>query len=261
MFDGITIQNLLSKHPETLNVYIDGLAASMASVIAMAGDKVVMPENAMMMIHKPWGISGGNAREMRDYADLLDKVEAVLIPAYVSKTGKTSEELAPMLENETWLNGCECVEMGFADELAPAVTMMARLESKRAEEFEDMPQSLKNMIMSPQASTPQGVSAEQQRINGIKDMFASFGGRHQTLPASCIEDASCHVDQAKDNLLAALGKESISTGRNAAKSHIYPHNDNITGDAIRQQLYARLGHEKAERDNSYAMISLFDMAR
>ncbi|WP_214276457.1 ATP-dependent Clp protease proteolytic subunit, partial [Escherichia coli] len=56
--------------------------------VAMAGDRVVMPENAMMMIHKPWGISGGNAGDMRDYADLLDKVETVLVPAYARKTGK-----------------------------------------------------------------------------------------------------------------------------------------------------------------------------
>lgn len=261
VFDGIAIYNLLNKHPATLTVYIDGLAASMASVIAMAGDKVVMPENAMMMIHKPWGISGGNANEMRDYADLLDKVEAVLIPAYASKTGKTSEELAPMLESETWLNGRECVEMGFADELAPAVTVMARLESKRAEEFEDMPQSLKNMIMSPQASAPQGVSTEQQRINAIKDIFANFGGRYQALQALCVEDASCNVEQAREKLLAELGKQSSPINNHSSMGHIHSHNGNITGDSIRQGLYARLGHEKAERDNPYAMMSLFDMAR
>lgn len=100
VFDGIAIYNLLNKHPAQITVYIDGLAASMASVIAMAGDKVVMPENAMMMIHKPWGISGGNANEMRDYADLLDKVEGVLIPAYASKTGKSTDELSSMLEGK-----------------------------------------------------------------------------------------------------------------------------------------------------------------
>ena len=88
-----------------MTVYIDGLAASMASVIAMAGNEVIMPENAMMMIHKPWGIQGGDAEDMRKYADLLDKVENTLIPAYANKTGKTPEELAEMLSAETWLNG------------------------------------------------------------------------------------------------------------------------------------------------------------
>ena len=97
----------------------------MASVIAMVGDTVIMPENAMMMIHKPWGIAWGDADEMRDYADLLDKLENVLIPAYVAKTGKTAEEIAAMLEEETWMNGDECLSHGFVDQLTDPVQAMA----------------------------------------------------------------------------------------------------------------------------------------
>jgi len=261
VFDGIAIYNLLKKHPANITVHIDGLAASMASVIAMAGDKVVMPENAMLMIHKPWGISGGNANEMRDYADLLDKVEAVLIPAYATKTGKSADELAQMLEGETWLNGRECVEQGFADELEPAVNVMARLESKRIEEFEAMPNALKNMITGPQGSVTPQAAPEQQRINGIKDLFAMFGGRHQELQSTCVEDASCTVDQAKDKLLALMGKDATPSNKNGGNAHIYAGNGNITGDGIRQGLYARLGHDQAERGNPYTMMSLFDMAK
>ena len=261
VFDGIAIYNLLKKHPANLTVHIDGLAASMASVIAMAGDKVVMPENAMLMIHKPWGISGGNAKEMRDYADLLDKVEAVLIPAYANKTGKSADELAQMLEGETWLNGRECVEQGFADELEPAVNVMARLESKRIEEFEAMPNALKNMITAPQGSVNPPAAPEQQRINGIKDLFAMFGGRHQELQSTCVEDASCTVDQAKDKLLALMGKDATPSNKTGSNAHIYAGNGNITGDGIRQGLYARLGHDQAERGNPYTMMSLFDMAK
>lgn len=105
VFEGIAIYNLLRNHPAEITVYIDGVAASMASVVAMAGDRVVMPENAMMMIHKPWGISGGNAGDMRDYADLLDKVETVLVPAYARKTGKSAQEITAMLEDETRWTG------------------------------------------------------------------------------------------------------------------------------------------------------------
>lgn len=95
MFDGIAIYNQLKNHSATITVYIDGLAASMASVIAMVGDTVIMPKNAMMMIHKPWGVSWGDANDMREYADLLDKLENVLIPAYVAKTGKQPKKLPP----------------------------------------------------------------------------------------------------------------------------------------------------------------------
>jgi ATP-dependent protease ClpP protease subunit len=85
VFDGIAIFNALKHHGAAITVHIDGLAASMASVIAMVGNPVIMPENTMMMIHKPWGFAGGDANDMRDYADLLDKVESVLIPAYAQK--------------------------------------------------------------------------------------------------------------------------------------------------------------------------------
>ena len=116
VFDGIAIYNQLKGHDAKITVYIDRLAASMASVIAMVGDTVIMPENAMMMIHKPLRIAWDDADEMRDYADLLDKLENVLIP-YVAKTSKTAEEIAAMLEEETWMNGDECLSHGFADQL------------------------------------------------------------------------------------------------------------------------------------------------
>ena len=259
VFDGIAIYNLLSKHPARITVHIDGLAASMASVIAMCGDRIVMPENAMMMIHKPWGISGGNANDMRDYAELLDKVESVLIPAYARKTGKTAEQLATMLESETWMNGKECVAQGFADELLPAVNAMARLESKRIEDFEYMPNDLKGMITSPKASIP-AAAPEQNRINGIKDLFAMFGGRHDALKMQCLEDVGCTPEKAKDMLLAEMGR-GVTPSNKSMQSHIYAGNGNITGDGIRQGLYARLGHDRAERGNPYAMMSLFEMAQ
>ncbi|WP_392439927.1 ClpP-like prohead protease/major capsid protein fusion protein [Edwardsiella piscicida] len=271
VFEGLAIYNLLKNHPASKTVYIDGLAASMASVIAMVGDRVLIPENGMMMIHRPWGIQGGDAEEMRRYADLLDKIEETLIPAYMAKTGKSAEELAAMLEAETWMNGKECVEHGFADELLEPVKAMAMLESGRIEGM-NMPKDIKNMITAPQAnagrgsSTPAGVSVEQERINGIKDLFAMFGNRHVGMMAQCIEDAACSVDQAKDKLLAELGKGATPTNQlngtqNRTIAHIYAGNGNFTGDGIRQALNARLGHEAVERGNPYNMMSLFDMAK
>ncbi|MFC0992470.1 head maturation protease, ClpP-related, partial [Pasteurella multocida] len=161
VFDGMAIFNLLNNHSAKKTVYIDGLAASMASVIAMVGDVVIMPENAMMMIHKPWGIQGGDAEDMRKYADLLDKIEETLISAYTKKTGKSAEELAEMLAEETWLNGKECVEHGFADQLVEPVKAMATLNSKRLEEFSNMPKAVKEMLFSPKAQTTQAQTQSQ----------------------------------------------------------------------------------------------------
>lgn len=151
VFAGMAIYNLLSSHPARVEVYIDGLAASMASVVAMAGDTVFMPENAMMMVHKPWGIQGGDADDMRRYAELLDKVEDSLVTAYTAKTGKTADEIKSLLKEETWMTGREAVEAGFADQLTEPLAAAAHLTSKRMQEFAHMPEALKN-LMQPRAS-------------------------------------------------------------------------------------------------------------
>ncbi|CAD7363904.1 MULTISPECIES: ClpP-like prohead protease/major capsid protein fusion protein [Enterobacteriaceae] len=260
VFEGIAIYNLLRNHPADITVYIDGVAASMASVVAMAGDRVVMPENAMMMIHKPWGISGGNAGDMRDYADLLDKVETVLIPAYARKTGKSAQEIATMLEDETWMDGKECLKHGFADELLPSVRAMARIESKRTGDFLHMPETIKGMITPPKSQAKNTITGDQERINGIKEIFSVFGNQYDGIKMSCLEDASCTLEMARERLLNEMGKNHTPTNKNIP-SHIYAGNGNITGDAIRQGLYSRLGYERPERGNPYAMMSLFEMAQ
>ncbi|EPC6447775.1 ClpP-like prohead protease/major capsid protein fusion protein [Escherichia coli] len=259
VFEGIAIYNLLRNHPAEITVYIDGVAASMASVVAMAGDRVVMPENAMMMIHKPWGISGGNAGDMRDYADLLDKVETVLVPAYARKTGKSAQEITAMLEDETWMDGKECLKHGFADELLPSVTAMARIESKRTGDFSHMPETIKGMITPPQGAA-NIAGNEQKRINGISEVFSLFGSRYDGIKMACLEDASCTPEMAREKLLNELGREFTPSNKNIP-THIYAGNGNITGDAIRQGLYSRLGYERPERGNPYAMMSLFEMAQ
>lgn len=239
----------------------------------------------MMMIHKPWGFAGGDADDMRDYADLLDKVESVLIPAYVQKTGKSAEEIAAMLEDETWLSGSECLELGFADQVTPSLQAMACIHSKRIEEFEKMPNSIRNMVTPPRntatrepqqpvvtqpapVATTEGdiraqVIAEQKaRVNGIQDLFAMFGGKHQELQAKCIADPECSVSQAKDVLLAELGKNATPSNTSTqGKEHIYAGNGNFVGDGIRQALMARAGYEGLERDNVYNGMTLRECAR
>lgn len=161
VFEGMAIYNLLDSHPATVTVHIDGLAASMASVIAMAGDTVLMPENAMMMVHKPWGIQGGDADEMRRYADLLDKVEDNLVSAYVKKTGKSADEIKALLKEETWMGGREAVAAGFADQTTESLTAAAHLTSKRMQEFQNMPDSLKALLdPRAQGATPPAAPAQ-----------------------------------------------------------------------------------------------------
>lgn len=276
VFDGIAIYNQLKNHSATITVYIDGLAASMASVIAMVGDTVIMPKNAMMMIHKPWGVSWGDANDMREYADLLDKLENVLIPAYVAKTGKTTEEITAMLEQETWLDGDECVEHGFADKVIEPVKAMASLTSKRIEEFSSMPSAIKNQITpknttkptqqpqpnsSPEPQPSATYADEQTRLNGIKDLFAMFGGRHNELMITCLADANCSVEKAREQLLNTIAQQQNPEPSNKDNAHIYAGNGNIVGDSVRASVMARAGYQDYEKDNAYNSMTLRELAR
>lgn len=117
VFAGQAIHSMLVRHPANVTVYVDGLAASIASIVAMAGDTVVMPKNAMMMVHNPWTVALGDAREFRKLADTLDGIRDAMIAAYEGKTGKTRAELLPILNAETWMTADEAVGMGFADRI------------------------------------------------------------------------------------------------------------------------------------------------
>lgn len=138
VFEGVAIYNALKRYAETpgnsLTVTVMGVAASIASVIAMAGTTIRMPANTYMMVHKPWGGLAGNADEMRDYADLLDKIEMSLIGTYMARTGKSEDEIKQMLEKDTWLTAEEAVSQGFADEVTDAIEVSASYEPERLPE-------------------------------------------------------------------------------------------------------------------------------
>ena len=116
---GAEIYSALREHSlngeGTVTVIVTALAASAASIIAMAGDRILMHPVAYMMIHNPWTFAIGDAKELRKTAKVLDVISEGLINAYQTRTGKDREELKRMLENETWMSAATCVEEGFAD--------------------------------------------------------------------------------------------------------------------------------------------------
>lgn len=117
VMEGIAIYNQLKRHKAHKTVYIDGFACSIASVIAMAGDTVVMPKNSVMMIHNAWTIALGNAEQLRKAADDLDVINQASTQAYLDRAGDklTPEKLKEMLDAETYLTAEQCIELGFAD--------------------------------------------------------------------------------------------------------------------------------------------------
>jgi ATP-dependent Clp endopeptidase proteolytic subunit ClpP len=126
VLDGWAIYNALKNNKAKVTARVEGLAASMASVILMAADEIEIPENAYVMIHNPWGVAIGDAEELRDTAELLDKLGNGLVNAYASRTGNDEDEIREMMSAETWMDGKEAVERGFADTLLNGVALSAR---------------------------------------------------------------------------------------------------------------------------------------
>lgn len=145
VFEGTAIYNQLRRHPAHKTVYVDGFACSIASVIAMAGDEIVMPRNTMMMIHDMWMGAVGNAAQLRKAADDLETINAAGRQAYLLKAGdKLSEEkLTELMQAETWLTAEECVALGLADrfadeeaDLSAATGMLQRVNERLEQQLE-----------------------------------------------------------------------------------------------------------------------------
>ena len=131
VFDAVAIYNAIKRHSGTVTVWIDGIAASAASYIAMAGDEIVMPENAFLMIHDPAGVVMGTAIDMRAMAEALDKIKGSLLQGYAAKSGRPQEEIAPLMAAETWLDAKDALDLGFADRIAEPVRIAARFDVGR----------------------------------------------------------------------------------------------------------------------------------
>lgn len=143
VFGGIAIYNILLRYDAEITVYVEGLAASIASVIAMAGDKIIIPRNAQMMIHKPSSIAWGDADEMRKEADILDGCQKVILSTYMrhTKEGVTEEQINDLINAETWKNGDEWQEY-FDIEVSEANTAAAAT-SEYFGKYLNLPENLK----------------------------------------------------------------------------------------------------------------------
>ena len=119
VFEGLAIYNLLREHPAEVTVKIIGLAASAASFIAMAGDKIEIAKSGFFMIHNSWVIAMGDRHALRDVAEWLEPFDASMAEIYADRSGQTSDALVTMMDKETWIGGKDAVDMGFADEFLP----------------------------------------------------------------------------------------------------------------------------------------------
>jgi len=173
VFSGMAIYNMLKRHKGYKTVYIDGLAGSIASVIALAGDKVVIPSNAYFMIHKPWCSSAGNSNELREMANTLDKIEEGIINVYSENLaeGVDIEDIKAMVNDETWLTGIEASKY-FNVEVANSVQAVA-CASDYFDKYNKVPSDISNEVKTEEVEPKEEAKEEAKVINDeqIKDML------------------------------------------------------------------------------------------
>ena len=186
VFDAVAIHNALARHAGPVTAWIDGIAASAASYVAMAGDEVMMPGNAFLMIHDPSGLAAGTAGDMRAMAEALDKVKASLVAGYAAKSGRTAEEVSALMAAETWFDAADAVARGFADRVVEPVRIAARFDVGR---FRNAPPALAEAVEagagdagSEEAATgdeavPHAGSADGETADGGTDDVERAPGR------------------------------------------------------------------------------------
>lgn len=167
VFDGIAIYNQLKRFDGEVIVHIDGIAASIASVIAMAGKEIRIAANGMMMIHDPWSFAVGTADDMRKAADSLDKVRDTILDTYVARSGGKRDAISDLMSAETWLNADEAVKQGFATvkvEDEPVARAAVATVSNLLAKFKNTPPELRREASSAQSKIARvNVRAEMLR--------------------------------------------------------------------------------------------------
>jgi ATP-dependent Clp protease, protease subunit len=157
---GISIYNMLNEHEGNVTIKVDGLAASIASLIAMAGDKIVMLPGSMMMVHNPWTFAAGNADDMAQVVEMLEKTGESMIPIYSARTGQSEEKIKELLKAETWLTAQDAVDLGFADEAIEPKTSLADALAK----IKSLTPSMKSAVMQPVMSLKAKEEAEEDNV-------------------------------------------------------------------------------------------------
>lgn len=152
VFDGVAIYNILKQNAARVIVYIDGLAASIASIIAMSGDEIYMAGNATMMIHKAWGLTIGNSEDMQAMAEILAKLDGTLTGTYAKRTGQDWAKISAMMADETWMNAQEALDMGFVDQITEELKLAAHFDLDKFKFKKNPPAD--RMPMQPEPAEP-----------------------------------------------------------------------------------------------------------
>jgi len=296
--DGIAIYNAIKRHKASTTVAIDGVAVSIASLIAMAGDTVEMADNALMMIHAPWASTSGNAADLREAADVLDKYATAMSSSYVDKTGKTVEAVMGWLTDgiDHWFTASEAKAEGLVSTVTAALPVSAQFNLNRFKTIPaaagiftqpptkenpmptstapEAPAATENQSAAPQAAAPTQASEaeitarvlakDSQRRTDISAKFQPFAKMAgvSDLMTQCSNDSNIDVHAAVEKLHLLLGRDLSPTAAN------FNHrietgetgSEKFFKDAA-QAIMARCGVEKHDPKNELRTHRLEDIAK
>ncbi|WP_440978575.1 ClpP-like prohead protease/major capsid protein fusion protein [Sphingomonas pseudosanguinis] len=198
VMEGLAIFNAITREKKkgrTVTCHIDGLAASMASIIAMAGDETIMADNALMMIHNPWDCACGDAAELRRAADQLDRIRDQLVGIYAARTGLTADELIPMLDAETWLTAKDALDQKFVTSISAAVEVQAAI-SVKAFGFRKAPDSPLITMMAMAGNRTAPAAPPQQKETSMPQGNQPGGDNQPPADTITAVDAQARADAA-----------------------------------------------------------------
>lgn len=259
--DGLAIFNALRRHPAKVTVHIDGMALSIASLIAMAGDHVVMAENALLMVHAPWAGVIGNAEELREMAGTLDRWADSMATSYASKTGKGIEHARALLTGKDhYFSAAEALSEGFIDEILEpvAIAASARIPPDAAARFIDLKnlseQQTEEFLMPQQQAqnpnTPTAAQREQARRDGITAHFTGSIMAHQgmfELREKLLADPKMTPEAAGHKILAKMAE-----GVEPVAGHYFVDTDRMA--------FGASGRDRAIEDMSAAILARAGLA-
>ena len=249
VWDGLAIHAALAARAD-VTVRIDGLAGSMASVVAMAGETVQIAENAFFMIHDPTAEVGGGAAQLRSRADGLEKIAATMRDVYAKRTGQTPETVAQWMSAETWWNATEAVAVGLADEIIPGLEAAASLRTHDLSKFKNAPAALKerSITMTALPKTLAELKLIESPTASEEVIVAQLRANATKADAARLESVLAHLDGVRINaevraqILRAGPSELHATAKALAEEQRKA--VEARASALAAELLASVGHRQ-----------------
>lgn len=254
--DGLAMFNALRGYKGHSTARIDGIAASMATIVALGAKRVSMADNAYFMIHNPWGVMMGESVDMRKQADLMDQMGKTMLSTYAVKSGLPEAEIKSMMDAETWLTADEAKEKGFVDEVYPAEGESYGLSEGCYAMLGKFAHAPKELV---EQTKPAPIDNPKEQAESLFGMDSLKGFSWVSEIRAQFDGGSINLEQARQSILNKMASDVTPLAGNHMGSYVG--NGNLVGDSIKSALLGRTGMKKAEPDNRYSGYTLRELAR